>query len=101
MVASQNALGNFLDRFGNFVERIGQRLDVFALQRRHKSFHEQLADFIRDGFVFPARSHKFVERRGDGMVGQDALESGDTVQTFLRAGVKQIATPAQQITKAT
>ncbi len=30
---NQNALADFLDRLGNFVERGGQRLDVFAFQR--------------------------------------------------------------------
>ena len=48
---NQNAFADFLDRLRNFVERSGERLDVFALQRRDESLAKLLGQLLRDLLV--------------------------------------------------
>jgi len=43
---------NFLDRFRNFVERTGQRLNVFALQGSNERFGKFLSQLLGDSFIF-------------------------------------------------
>src|SRR2546423_12794470 len=58
---NQDPLADFLDGLGNFVERRGQRLDVFALQRRNEGLAELFREFLGDSFVLPAAANKFIE----------------------------------------
>src|ERR1043165_5447597 len=59
----REAMNSDLNGFGNFVERIGQRFNVFALQCSHESSTNRLADFGGNLLVLPAGGDEFRSQR--------------------------------------
>src|SRR5690348_4387939 len=57
------ALGEFLDRLRNLVQRRRQRLDVLAFERGDERVDQFLADLAHDFLFTAARQAEFVERR--------------------------------------
>src|SRR5438477_8932985 len=58
---NQDALADFLDGLGDFVERRGEGLDVFALKRGDECLAKLFGQFLGDSFVFPAAANKFIK----------------------------------------
>src|SRR5215212_6523890 len=58
---NKNPFADLLDRLRNFIKRGGQRLDVFALERRDESLAELLGQLLRDPFVFAPAIDEFVK----------------------------------------
>src|SRR5207248_11441147 len=58
---NQNPLADFLDCLRNFVERTGQRLNVFTLQRSDERFRKFLGQLLGDSFIFAPALGKCVE----------------------------------------
>ena len=57
----QHPLAEFLDRFRDFVERVGELLDVFAFQRRDKGRIDRRADLFGDLLVFPPGMSEVIQ----------------------------------------
>src|SRR5438876_11903672 len=58
---NQDPLADFLDGLGDFVERRGEGLNVFALQRSNEGLAELFREFLGDSFVFPPAANEFIE----------------------------------------
>src|SRR4029434_3029132 len=57
---NQNPLTDFLHGFRYLIQGAGQRLNVFALQRRDESFAKLLGELLRDFLVLaPAEDELF------------------------------------------
>ncbi len=62
--ANQNALTNFLDCLRNFIECAGQRLNVFALERRDEGLAKLFGELLSNFFVLaPAEDELFQALR--------------------------------------
>src|SRR5438093_7818493 len=63
MLGSQEiTLAKLLRGFGDLIEGVGQRLDVFTLQRGDESFAEVFGKLLGNSFVLPAYFGKGIER---------------------------------------
>ncbi len=89
----QDALADFLDRLGNFVERGGEGLDVFALERGDESLAELLGQFLRDLLVLAPAVDEFLQalRRFLALqLGQERDQMMHALVGLLRAGLEQV-----------
>ena len=57
----EGSLAEFVHGFGDFVEGVGKRLDIFAFERSNESGINGGADFLSNSFILPARMGEFVE----------------------------------------
>ena len=84
---------NLFDHLGDPVEREGQGLDVFALQRRHEGPAELLGDLLGDALVLPAGVDKIIDFIGPvvgGVLLQKAAEQRGAGPGLLGARLQQI-----------
>ena len=90
---NQDALADFLDGLGDFVERGGEGLDVFALQWGNECLAKLFGQFLGDSFVFPAAANKFIEalRRIVMLEFPEKInQMMDAAVGLLRAGFEQV-----------
>src|SRR5882762_9695409 len=90
---NQDALADFLDGLGNFVERRAQRLDVFALQRGDERLAELFRQLLRDLFVLAPAVDEFIETLRRIVMLEFPEERDEMVNaaiSLLRAGFEQI-----------
>src|SRR5438876_10951996 len=90
---NQDPLADFLDGLGDFVERRGEGLNVFALQRGDEGLAELFREFLGDSFVFPAAANKFIEALRRIVMLEFAEKINqmmDAAVGLLRAGFEQI-----------
>jgi hypothetical protein len=90
---NQDSFADLLDRLRNFIERGGEGLDVFTLERRNESFAELFGELLRDLFVLAPAVDEFVQALGRIVVlqfSQEVHQMMDATVRLLRAGFEQI-----------
>src|SRR6266851_10141701 len=58
----QKTLSKLLHALGDFIEGVGQRLDVLTLQGRNESLAEMFGEFLGEAFVLRANLGEWVQR---------------------------------------
>src|SRR6266702_4225799 len=94
--ANQNAFTDLLHRFGYFIKRGRQRLDVFALERRDKCFAELLGQLLRNLLISAAAAHKSFETFRRSLL----LELFEQVDQMVNTRVRLLRARFQQIKKS-
>src|SRR4051812_17225717 len=92
---NQDPLPDFLDRLWNLVERRGEGLDVFALERGDEGFAKLFGQFLRDSFVFPATGDEFLEALRRFVM----LESAEKIHEMMNAAVSLLRAGFEQVEK--
>src|ERR1043166_4828251 len=90
---NQDPFSDFLNGFRNLVERRGERLDVFALERGDESFAELFGQLLSDPFVFAPAGDEFLEALRPLVMLEFAEECDEMVDAavgLLGAGFEQI-----------
>src|SRR6266446_5447947 len=90
---NQDSFADLLDRLRDFIERGGEGLDVFTLERRNESFAELFGELLRDLFVLAPAVDKFVQALGRIVMlqfSQEVHQMMDAAVRLLRAGFEQI-----------
>ena len=89
----QDALADFLDCLRNLIKGGGERLDVFALQRRDEGLAKLLGQFLGDFFILAPAEDEFLEalRATPALqLGQERDQMVDTLIRLFCAGFEQI-----------